>query len=148
MSEAAGPSGLRFHHLGLAVRRARDAVRFLGGLGYAIGEPVYDPEQKVNLILCLHAGSMPDVEIIYPAAEKSPVDGLVAQRPDGIVYHMCYVTADLAATLGWMEANGVRAICKVPPTPAVLFGGCPVSFYDIVGMGLCEIIEDSDGRLA
>ncbi len=35
----------------------------------------------------------------------------------------------------------MRAICKVPPTPAVLFGGCPVSFYDIVGMGLCEIIE-------
>ena len=25
------------------------------------------------------------------------------------------------------------------PTPAVLFGGCPVAFYNIVGMGLCVL---------
>jgi hypothetical protein len=30
----------------------------------------------------------------------------------------------------------------VPPVPATLFAGRRVSFYDIVGMGLCEIIED------
>jgi catechol 2,3-dioxygenase-like lactoylglutathione lyase family enzyme len=142
MSDPVAPNGLRFHHLGLAVRRPRDALRFLSGLGYAVNEWVYDPEQNVNLIFCKHTESMPDVEIIYPGVGKSPVDGLVTQRPDGIVYHMCYVTADLAATLDWMEANGVRAICKASPTPAVLFGGRLVSFYDIVGMGLCEIIED------
>lgn len=144
MSDAPGPNGLRFHHLGLAVRRPRDALRFLAGLAYTVNEWVYDPEQNVNLIFCKHPGSMPDVEIIYPAVGKSPIDGLVAQRPDGIVYHVCYVTADLAAALGWMEANGLRAICKSPPTPATLFGGRRVSFYDIVGMGLCEIIEDPD----
>jgi hypothetical protein len=142
------PFGLRFHHLGLAVRRSRDAVRFLGGLGYALGEPIFDPEQNVNLIMCRHPGTMPDVEIIYPAQGKSPVDGLVAQRPDGIVYHMCYVTDDLAATLASMDANAVRAVCKAPPTPAVLFGGCKVSFYDIVGMGLIEIIEDPGRTIA
>lgn len=133
--------GLAFHHLGLAVRRPRDAAQFLGGLGYALAEPVFDPEQNVNLIMGSHAGSMPDVEIIYPAAGKSPVDALTAGRPAGIVYHMCYVTADLAATLAAMDAGGVRAVCKAPPTPATLFGGHKVSFYDIVGMGLCEIIE-------
>lgn len=136
------PFGLAFHHLGLAVRRPRDAMSFLGGLGYEITEPVFDPEQNVNLIMCTHAGSMPAVEIIYPAAGKSPVDALVAGRPEGIVYHMCYVTADLSATLAALDAAGVRAICKVPPVPATLFAGRRVSFYDIVGMGLCEIIED------
>jgi Glyoxalase/Bleomycin resistance protein/Dioxygenase superfamily len=136
--------GLSFHHLGLAVRRPRDATQFLGGLGYVLAEPVFDPEQNVNLIMCTHAGSAPAVEIIYPAAGKSPVDALVAARSDGIVYHMCYVTADLAATLAALAAAGVRAICKVPPVPATLFGGRKVSFYDIVGMGLCEIIEDPD----
>jgi hypothetical protein len=148
MSGDLGPSGLRFHHLGLAVRRPRDAVRFLGGLGYTLDEPVFDPEQHVNLILCRHRGAMPTVEIIYPAAAKSPIDGFLAQRPDGIVYHMCYVTDDLSATLAWMEQNGVRAVCRVPPTPAVLFGGRAVGFYDIVGMGLCEIIEDPDRGIA
>lgn len=134
--------GLTFHHLGLAVRRPRDAAQFLTGLGYRMGEPVFDPEQNVNLIMGTHTGRMPDVEIIYPADGKSPIDALVAGRPPGIVYHMCYVTADLPATLAAMETAGVRAICKVPPVPATLFGGHCVSFYDITGMGLCEIIED------
>lgn len=139
--------GLRFHHLGLAVRRPRDATRFVGGLGYELAEPVFDPVQNVNLIMGRHAGTMPDVEIIYPAADKSPIDGFLAQRPDGIVYHLCYVTADLAAALLALEQSGVRTICKAPPTPAVLFDGCKVSFYDIVGMGLVEIIEDPEDTL-
>ena len=142
MSEMMNGSGLRFHHLGLAVRRPRDAVRFLGGLGYDLPEPVFDPEQNVNLIMGRGRGSMPDVEIIYPADSKSPADAWIKLHPDGLVYHMCYVTDDLAATLAWMEENGVRAVCMVEPTPAVLFGGCPVAFYNIVGMGLVEIIED------
>jgi hypothetical protein len=148
MPNKANAFGLSFHHLGLAVRRPRDATQFLGGLGYQLAEPVFDPKQNVNLIMCTHAGSMPDVEIIYPAAGKSPVDALIAGRPDGIVYHMCYVTADLAATLAALDAAGVRTICKFPPTPAILFGGHNVSFYDIVGIGLCEIIEDPGHTLA
>lgn len=145
MSHDANVFGLAFHHLGLAVRRPRDAIQFLGGLGYRIGEPVFDPAQNVNLIMCSHDGVMPDVEIIFPATGKSPVDVLVAGRPEGIVYHLCYTTADLAATLAALDEAGLRAICKSPPTPATLFGGCRVSFYDIVGMGLCEIVEDQGG---
>ena len=136
--------GLDFHHLGLAVRRPGDATRFLRGLGYDIGETVFDPAQNVNLVMCLHRGAMPDVEIIYPAADASPIDRYVNLRPDGVVYHVCYVTADLAAALSRIEQAGVRAICVAPPAPAVLFGGHRVSFYNIVGMGLCEIIEDFD----
>jgi hypothetical protein len=135
--------GLSFHHLGLAVRRPRDAMEFLGGLGYRIGDPVFDPEQNVNLVMCSDPGAMPDVEIIYPAAGKSPIDALVSDRPAGIVYHMCYVTADLSATLAALDQAGLRAVCKMPPTPGILFGGRRASFYDIVGMGLCEIVEDS-----
>jgi methylmalonyl-CoA/ethylmalonyl-CoA epimerase len=136
--------GLRFHHLGLAVRRPGDAIRFLGGLGYEIPDPVFDPEQNVNLILCRHNGAMPDVEIIYPAATKSPVDTFIDRRPDGIIYHVCYVTDDLAALTVRMEQHGVRAVRVAPPTPAVLFGGRQVAFYNIVGVGLCEIIEEKD----
>jgi methylmalonyl-CoA/ethylmalonyl-CoA epimerase len=140
--------GLRFHHLGLAVRRPGDAQRFLGGLGYEIAPAVFDPEQNVDLIMCRHEGGMPDIEIICPAAVKSPVDAVINARPEGIVYHVCYLTADLAATLTALEEGGVRAVCVAPPTPAVLFGGRRVSFYNIVGMGLCEIIEDFEYEFA
>jgi methylmalonyl-CoA/ethylmalonyl-CoA epimerase len=112
-----------------------------------IADPVFDPEQNVNLIMCRHE-AMPDVEIIYPAAGKSPVDTLVNQRPEGIVYHVCYVTDDLSAALAAMEQDGVRTVCVVPPVPAVLFGGRPVSFYNIVGVGLCEVIEDPNHTVA
>ncbi len=142
------PLGLTFHHLGLAVRRPIDATRFLDGLGYKIGELIFDPEQNANLIMCRHQGSMPDVEIIYPATGKSPVDSYLNLRPDGVVYHVCYVTRDLSASLQWLEQNSMRVVCLVPPTPAVLFGGYRVSFYNIVGMGVCEIIEDPDHKVA
>lgn len=148
MSEFGGADnrfGLSFHHLGLAVRRPDDAARFLTGLGYELGKAIFDPEQNVNLIMGRHPGIMPDVEIVYPAAATSPLDGFISRRPDGIVYHVCYVTADLSATVAEMERAGVRAVCVAPPTPAVLFGGRRVSFYNIVGIGLCEIIERGEG---
>src|SRR5665213_2617527 len=82
--------GLQFHHLGLAVRRPDDARSLLTGLGYRMGEPIFDPEQNVNLIMCLH-NAMPNIEVIYPGQGKGPVDGLVARHMNGIVYHLCYI---------------------------------------------------------
>ena len=139
--------GLEFHHLGLAVRRPDDAKAFLGVLGYELGEPIYDPEQNANLIFCRHRGRMPDIEIIYPAKDKSPVDNVINRRPDGLVYHLCYVTDDVAAWLRRMEQADIRAVCIIPPVPAVLFAGRLVSFYNVVGVGLCEVIEDPAGTL-
>jgi catechol 2,3-dioxygenase-like lactoylglutathione lyase family enzyme len=132
-------SHLDFHHLGLAVASRRDAVAFLTALGYETGEAVYDPLQKVNLMMCTHA-SHPAVEIIWPGEEKSPLEGLIRTRTAGVIYHICYETADLAAVLAELEELGIRMVCKAPPQPAILFGGRPVSFYEAVGIGLIEII--------
>jgi len=43
----------------------------------------------------------------------------------------------------WAELAGVglRIICISPPASVLLFGGRRVSFYNVVGMGLIEIIE-------
>ena len=131
--------GLDFHHLGLAVREPAAAMTFLQGLGYRLGDPVYDPEQNVNLAMCT-AGDAPDVEIIWPAAGKGPVDRLLANR-SGLVYHVCYATDDLPGSLRRMEDAGHRAVPLAPPKPAVLFDGMPVSFYEIVGFGTVEIID-------
>ena len=131
---------LAFHHLGLAVRQPEPAKAFLSSLGYRLGETVLDPGQNVHLSLCHHE-SAPAVEIIWPATQGGPIDKLVHQHAAGIVYHVCYETADLAAALAALESAGCRPLCISPPKPAPLFGRRKVSFYNVVGMGLIEILE-------
>jgi Glyoxalase/Bleomycin resistance protein/Dioxygenase superfamily len=131
--------GLEFHHLGLAVRRPDEAVSLLGNLDYAIGDKIFDPEQNVNLILCRHR-QMPAVEIIYPGSVSGPIESHVNRHANGIVYHICFESADLSASLAAIEAAKLRPVCLSEPRPAILFQGRSVSFYNIMGMGLIEIL--------
>ncbi|HEX3991095.1 MAG TPA: VOC family protein [Acetobacteraceae bacterium] len=138
------PFNLTFHHLGLAVRRPNEALSFLQGLGYRCAEPVFDGLQNVHLIMCAHQ-AMPAVEIIYPGAGTTPIDGYLARQPNGLVYHACYGSPDLAESLAQWEAAGIAAVCVSEPKPAILFGGRKVSFYNVLGVGLIEIIETEAG---
>jgi hypothetical protein len=132
--------GLAFHHLGLAVPATAEAVRFLTLLGYRQGPALYDPLQKVNLSLCRH-DSMPDVELVWPGAEPSPIDRML-KRGGPLVYHFCYATADAGASLAGMAAEGVEVLELAPAQPAVLFGGRAVSFHSVAGFGLIELLHD------
>lgn len=133
--------GLSFHHLGLAVAKSEPALMFLQGLGYNAGSVVFDPLQDVNLQMCEHP-VMPVVEVICPGKGSGPLNALLTRSRQGLVYHVGYRTADLAASLSALEAQpGLRVICVSPPKPAVLFNGEPVSFYVIAGMGMIELIE-------
>ena len=131
---------LTFHHFGLAVRRPDEARRFVAALGYEPGESVFDPAQNVHLQLCTHA-EHPAVEIVWPGDTTGPIDKLARRHTSGITYHLCYETDDLPAAIAGLEAAGLTPICISPATPAPLFDGRPVSFYNVVGMGLIEILE-------
>lgn len=133
--------GLNFHHIGLAVRKPESAIAFARGLGYVVGESVFDTWQNVGLILCTHPTS-PQIEIIFPGNDKSPIDALIATHADGIVYHCGYVTKNLDATLSAFSQCGLRPVCVSSPKPAILFDGAKVSFYRVLGVGLIEIIEN------
>ena len=134
--------GLSFHHLGLAVANPEGAARYLEGLGYTAGPDIFDPLQHVRLCMYEHA-TMPDVEIVYPQSSDSPIKKIVEKNQNGLVYHICYTTDDLDATLEQLgEEGGFRLFEVAPPTPAVLFGGKSVSFYVIDGFGLIEILEN------
>jgi methylmalonyl-CoA/ethylmalonyl-CoA epimerase len=138
--------GLTFHHLGLAVEKPRTAAIFLTGLGYKIGKAIFDPQQNVNLLMCYHT-AMPSVEVIYPAEGKGPLDRLLKQHKDGLVYHMCYTTQNLDASLATMEENNdLQLLCMSPPKEAILFDGKLVSFYIVSNVGLIEIIDESNNN--
>ena len=134
------PFGLQFHHFGLAVKDASFALKFLEGLGYGKKRDVFDPLENVNLTLCCHA-TMPDVEIVYPASTGTgPIDSLISKRPEGIIYHLCYTSADIADSVSRIEKAGLRPFEVVAAKPAILFDGKPVSFYMVKGVGLIEIM--------
>jgi len=134
--------GLTFHHLGLAVRKPEQALAFVRGMGYSIQPSIFDPLQNVNLILCTHIEA-PAIEIIYRGEGDGPIDPLLARHANGIIYHCCYVSRNVERTLNALTEAGLRAVCISPSKPAILFGGTKVSFYQIAGMGLIEIIEES-----
>lgn len=133
--------GLNFDHFGLATRDADKTLDFLRGLGYRTPETIHDPLQAVNLVLCKHA-TMPAVEVIFAAEEDGPLETILAQQPQAM-YHLCFRSRDVAASLMVMKTAGHRTRVVVPPKPAVLFDLLPVSFYLVGGFGLIEIIEDS-----
>lgn len=132
-------SGLKFHHLGLAVRDEQDAMTFLSSLFYEIGEKVFDPLQNVNLRLCT-SDSQPAVEIVSQATGESPIDSILRKSGEGI-YHTCYETSDSDTVFQSFEAKGLRVVTVSEPKPAVLFDGKLVSFHRVFGYGLLELIH-------
>lgn len=144
-SASANEYGLSFHHFGLGVADPASAQRFLSVMGYTLEPLVYDPLQNVRLGMAYHP-TMPAIEIICPGNGPGPLDKVLATHPEGLVYHLCYVTDDLDATLDALEAEeAFRVHCISDPKPAVLFDMRPVSFYMVTGFGLIEIVEHSQG---
>jgi SAM-dependent methyltransferase len=105
--------GLSFDHFGLATRNSASAVAFLRGLGYQIGATMFDPLQNVNLILC-ESTQMPAVEVIFPAEQSGPLDTILKDRSEAL-YHLCYRSADLTASLAAMKKSGHRVLQVAPP---------------------------------
>src|SRR5260370_29896783 len=132
--------GLAFHHFGLAVRKPDDGVAFLSMLGYRMENPILDKIQNVHLMMGWH-DSQPAVEVIYEGTDAGPIDKLIQRHPQGIIYHVCYVTTNLQESLDQLETAGLRVLCISSPKPALLFQDRMVSFYNIVGMGLIEILQ-------
>jgi hypothetical protein len=84
--------------------------------------------------------SMPDVELVWPGDEPSPIDRVV-EKGTGVIYHQCYVTQDIEASLAALQNTGLAVLPIVEPKPAILFGKVEVSFYAVEDVGIIEIIH-------
>ncbi len=133
--------GLVFHHFGLAVQNISVAIKLLNGLGYECGEEIHDPLQEVILVWCSH-NAMPAIELVGSTELPGPLDNILKHNSESI-YHICYSSSNIDASIGAIKADGIRVLLVVEPKPAVLFGGCPVGFYQLRGLGLIEIVEES-----
>ncbi len=140
----AGLLGLEFHHFGLAVNDPQAAFEYLRVLGYSEGSAVFDPLQRVNLAM-RHHPAMPDVEVIWPGNEPSPIDKLI-KRSGTMIYHLCYTCAEPEEVLAALDIAGIGTMPVSPPTPAALFGGREVSFHVVSGFGLIELLRSGSAR--
>lgn len=134
--------GLEFHHFGLAVRTPAQSFMYLAALGYREGPSCFDAHQRVNLAM-RHHDSMPDVEVIWPGNEPSPLDKML-KLSDSVIYHLCYTSQNVDASIAAIEAAGLDVLPISDPAPAPLFGGLEVSFYSILGFGIIEIIQSAE----
>jgi hypothetical protein len=142
MSDGVNRTGLSFHHFGLAVKRPDHAFLYLEALGYRKGVSCWDPLQCVNLAM-VHHEVMPDVEVIWPGDEPSPIDNMI-KGGKTLIYHQCYTSLDPQASVSELRELGLDVIEISPPKPAVLFGGLEVSFYSINQVGVIEVIRNSE----
>ncbi len=131
---------LAFHHLGLAVRRPDEAMAFHSIPGYHVGKPIFYLGQNVHLAMC-SPETEAAVEFIWPHETERFIHGVKERPPACVIYHVCYTTDNLGLALAGLEKEGTRVICAPPPKPATLFGRRKVSFYNVAGIGLIEILE-------
>lgn len=132
---------LSFHHFGLAVHAPEMARLYLKGLRYQLGEPLYDPIQKVNLQMAEHS-MQPRIELVWPATAPGPLDSLI-KGSQGMIYHTCFVASNVQHSIELMKNQGLRVVTVSSPKPAILFSGRLVSFYMVRGVGLIEVLSDS-----
>jgi methylmalonyl-CoA/ethylmalonyl-CoA epimerase len=110
LSEAT--SGVKFHHLGIAVESLTGAVPSFQKL---LGKPPVTEEtvtdQKVRVV-SFHLGNG-RVELLEATEADSPIARFIAKRGAGI-HHLALAVQDLAGTLRKLESQGVRLIDRVP----------------------------------
>ncbi|OHB66019.1 MAG: hypothetical protein A2V70_13285 [Planctomycetes bacterium RBG_13_63_9] len=128
----------KFHHIGIAVKDFEKSITFYEHLGYEASKPLVDSHQNVELVMLCSQVS-PDIELIKPINEKSPVHNFLKINTEAI-YHICYETNDLERTLQILEQTH-RVICVSKPKPASLFSDRLVSFYHVRGVGIIELLE-------
>jgi methylmalonyl-CoA/ethylmalonyl-CoA epimerase len=135
-------TGLRFHHLGVAVRdlvAAAESFQRLFGFR-VLGGPIDDPIQSVTA--CFVGSGVPG-EVIYElvaplaGAARSPIDRVLERGNTS--YHVCYETPDLEATLTRFVAED--AVIVSGPVVAVAFEGRRIAWLLLPTRHLLELLE-------
>lgn len=124
---------MRLHHIGIAARDMNNTIACLEEMfEVAKKSPItWDEHQKAKLcMLELLDGSR--IELVAGEAVKN----IVRKRK---LYHVCYETRDLDASIKEMEQMG--ALLIVPPKEAVLFENRRVAFLQ-TEIGMVELLEE------
>jgi len=131
---------LLFHHIGIATKNLAQTKKIYEKLGLIFGETIHVPRQKVNVCFS-RQGSHPQIELIEPAAEDSPINNildLIGTTP----YHFCYKTDDLGRTSAFLRDQGF--LIMNDPGPSNALNENRICFYYHKHLGVVEVVEIRD----
>jgi methylmalonyl-CoA/ethylmalonyl-CoA epimerase len=134
-------ASLRLHHVGFVVANIEQAMPgFLRSLGARWDEQIFhDPLQKVKVAFLTTRVEDPQIELVEPAGEDSPVLRFLQQG--GGLHHVCYEVADLEQQLAEFRSRG--AVIAKRPKPAVAFGGRRIAWVITAEKLLVELLEET-----
>jgi len=131
---------LRLHHVGFVVASIEQAMpRFVRSLAATWDERViHDPLQKVKVAFLTTRAGDPQIELVEPLGDGSPVFRFLQQG--GGLHHVCYEVADLDEQLPEFRSRG--AVIAKRPKPAVAFGGRRIAWLLTAEKLLVELLEE------
>ncbi len=130
---------VEFDHIAVAVFNIQKSVHYYKELGYQCKEPVFDPNQNVNLVMC-NKDSYCNIELVEPMDASSPVHNLLQQYGE-IPYHTCYRVKSVKEFTKMLTYKEIEYEIISPLKEAVLFHGKKVIFLSIAAVGIIELIE-------
>ncbi len=128
----------KFHHIGVAVYDIERTVRLYIDAGYKMTPVVYDPIQNIHITFLSKKG-MPDVELLAPHDENSPVNQTL-QKNGVSPYHCCYIVPNIEEAV--MKLKKMRYIPVSKSAEALAIDGRKVYFLYNKDIGLIEIVEE------
>jgi len=131
---------LKFHHVGYVVASIAGTVDgFIRSLGARWDGCVYeDPHQRVRVTFLVTRPGDPQIELVEPAAEDSPVLAFLREKGGGL-HHVCYEVEDLERSMAEFKTRG--ALIARRPKPAVAFQGRRIAWVLTAEKLLVELLE-------
>lgn len=131
---------LSFHHVGFVVPEIAATVEgFVRSLGATWDGRVYeDPHQKVKVTFLATRPGDPQIELVEPVGEDSPVLRFLRERGSAL-HHVCYEVEDLEQSMAEMKRRG--AVIARRPKPAVAFQGRRIAWILTAEKLLVELLE-------
>ena len=134
------PRPLALHHVGFVVAAIVPAMEgFLFSLNASWDQRVSeDPLQKVKVAFLTTRPGEPQIELVEPVGDRSPVYKFLVEKGGGL-HHLCYETDDLKAEVDAFRSR--RAILVRPAVPAVAFEGRRIAWVLTRERLLVELLE-------
>jgi len=143
----ANPTGMKLHHIGVAVKSIRKAVEYyVGTFGFRkASETLHVPTENVRVCM-IEAPDGVLIELVEGLSDDSPVKEVLS-RPGAGPYHLCYEVPDLDATIERLRSEHCFLLKRFD-RPA--YGHRRFAFLltpDRQLFELCERDESVEGRL-